>query len=111
RLAAADTVAAVDGRTVLGIFKLRIGLLIMITALAGLAIVPDGAASATQASVMALSVLLASAAAGAFNQYIEADTDRLMKRTRNRAFASGALPRNGAWMAGIVALLLVAVAA
>ena len=102
---------AAGWRTVLGVFKLRIGVLIMISALAGMAIVPDGRAGALQAVVLALAVLLASAAAGAFNQFVEADSDRLMPRTRNRAFASGALPRNGAWLAGIVALFLLAVAA
>jgi len=98
-------------RTVLGVFKLRIGVLIMISALAGTAIVPGSRADALQVLVLALAVLLASAAAGAFNQFVEADSDRLMVRTRNRAFASGALPRNGAWLAGIVALFLLAVAA
>jgi protoheme IX farnesyltransferase len=60
---------------------------------------------------VALSVLVASASAGAFNQYIEADSDRLMARTRRRAFASGALPCNGAWLLAIVSLLVLAVAA
>jgi protoheme IX farnesyltransferase len=45
--------------------------------------------------VLALSVLVASASAGAFNQYVEAESDRLMARTRSRAFASGALQRPG----------------
>src|SRR5690606_16132191 len=109
--ATAGVMARADWRTVLGVFKLRIGFLIMITALAGLAIVPGATTGPVQVLVVALSVLLASAAAGAFNQYIEADSDRLMKRTRRRAFASGALPCNGAWLLGIVSLLVLAVAA
>jgi protoheme IX farnesyltransferase len=96
-------------RLVLGIFKLRIAVLIMVTALGGMAIVPGGSLGLVQTVVLALSVLLASAAAGAFNQYAEADSDRLMKRTRGRAFASGALPRNGAWLFAIAALLVFAV--
>ncbi len=96
-------------RLVLGIFKLRIAVLIMVTALGGMAIVPGGTLGLVQTVVLALSVLLASAAAGAFNQYAEADSDRLMKRTRGRAFASGALPRNGAWLFAIAALLVFAV--
>jgi protoheme IX farnesyltransferase len=52
-----------------------------------------------------------SASAGAFNQFVEADTDRLMARTRQRPFASGALPRNAAWLAAIVALGAAAVGA
>lgn len=98
-------------RLVLGIFKLRIAVLIMVTALGGMAIVPGGSLGLVPTVVLALSVLLASAAAGAFNQYAEADSDRLMKRTRGRAFASGALPRNGAWLLAIVALLVFAVGA
>jgi heme o synthase len=56
-------------RLVLGIFKLRIAVLIMVTALGGMAIVPGGSLGLVQTVVLALSVLLASAAAGAFNQY------------------------------------------
>jgi len=101
------------GRTrlglVLGIFKLRIAVLIMVTALGGMAIVPAGSLGALQVLVLALSVLLASASAGAFNQYVEADSDRLMARTRTRAFASGALPRSRGWLGAIGALLVLAV--
>ncbi|MDO9074269.1 MAG: heme o synthase [Rubrivivax sp.] len=96
-------------RTVLGVFKLRISVLIMATALGGLFIVPGVTVAPLQALVLALSVLLASASAGAFNQFIEADSDRLMARTRHRAFASGALPRSSGWLLGIVALLVFAV--
>ncbi len=102
-------------RTVLGVFKLRIAVLIMITALGGLAIAPavasGSALQAWQVGVLALAVFLASASVGAFNQYVEADADRLMVRTRARAFASGALPRSPLWLLGMVALLALAVAA
>ncbi len=98
-------------RTVLSIFKLRIGVLIMISALAGLAITPGPAIGVLQGLVLALSVLVASASAGAFNQYIEADSDRLMARTRRRAFASGALSPSPLWLALIGVLLAAAIAA
>jgi protoheme IX farnesyltransferase len=98
-------------RTVLGIFKLRIGVLIMVTALGGLAVAQGRALSLVQVTVLALSVLVASAAAGAFNQFVEADVDRLMARTRGRAFASGALRRSPLWLVAIAALLALAVAA
>ena len=68
-------------RDVLSLFKLRIGVLIMITAVVGYVISP-GSASAWQVLVMALATLLASAAAGAFNHYHEYQSDRLMARTR-----------------------------
>jgi protoheme IX farnesyltransferase len=111
RALAASAPRAADWRTVLGVFKLRIGALIMATALAGAAVQPGAAASAWQVLVVALAVLGASAAAGAFNQWAEADIDRLMARTRRRAFASGALPRNAAWLLGIGALFAVSVGA
>jgi protoheme IX farnesyltransferase len=98
-------------RLVLGIFKLRIGVLIMISALAGLAITPGPAIGAWPGLVLALSVLVAAASAGAFNQFVEAEADRLMARTRQRAFASGVLTPSPVWLAVIGALLAAAVGA
>lgn len=100
-----DRPAAALARTVLGIFKLRIGVLIMITALAGLAFTPGQGLSLDQVMVLALSVLVASGSAGAFNQYFEADSDRLMARTRRRPFASGALKQSAFWLVLIGMLL------
>ena len=97
-------------REVLGLFKLRIGVMIMITALVGLAVAPGPAPGALQVIVLALSVLASSAAAGAFNQYVEVDSDRLMARTRGRAFVTGALPHTPAWLVLIGLLLAAAVA-
>jgi protoheme IX farnesyltransferase len=109
-LASAETViVAPRWRTVLGVFKLRIGFLIMLTALAGLAITPAPAPAAWQVLVLALAVLVASASSGAFNQFIEAESDRLMRRTRGRAFASGRFATSPAWLALIVGLLVAAV--
>src|SRR5512133_1645263 len=98
-------------RDVLSLFKLRIGVLIMVTALVGLAVTPGASLQFGQVIVLALSVLVASAAAGAFNQYIEHDSDRLMARTRRRAFVTGALPHHPAWLALMAALLAGAVGA
>ena len=81
-------------RDVISLFKLRIGMLIMVTALVGLAVTPGASLGAVQVLVLALSVLVASASAGAFNQYVEHDSDRLMARTRGRAFVTGALPHH-----------------
>jgi protoheme IX farnesyltransferase len=108
---ATDRPAAGLLRTVLGVFKMRIGVLIMITALGGMAIASGPGLGLAQVLVLALSVLVASASAGAFNQYIEADSDRLMVRTRRRAFASGALKPTPLWLLAIGALLAGAVAA
>jgi protoheme IX farnesyltransferase len=98
-------------RTVLGLFKLRIGTLIMITALAGMASAGGPALSLPQVLVLALSVLVASGAAGAFNQFVEAESDRLMARTRGRAFATGVLQPTARWLWVIAALLATAVGA
>lgn len=103
--------AAQVARDVLSLFKLRIGVLIMVTALVGLAVTPGASLQLGQVLVLALSVLVASAAAGAFNQYAEHDSDRLMARTRRRAFVTGALPHHPAWLLLIAALLAGAVAA
>ena len=103
--------AAGLARAVISIFKLRIGVLIMITALGGLAVAPGSALSLGQVVVLALCVLVASASAGAFNQYYEADSDRLMMRTRRRAFASGALKQSPLWLVLIGGLLAGAVGA
>jgi len=97
-------------RLILDLFKLRIGLAIMLTALAGVAVAP-GAASPGMVAVMAAAVLVSSASAGAFNQYMEADLDRRMSRTRRRAFASGRLRRHAGWLALIAALAGAATAA
>ena len=98
-------------RDVLGLFKLRIGVMIMITALVGLVVTPGATLSLGQLLTLALSVLVASASAGAYNQYYEHDVDHLMARTRRRAFVTGALRRTPAWLLVIVGLLAGAVAA
>ena len=98
-------------RTILGLFKLRIGFVIMITALAGFVVTPDAGPGGIPLAVLALAVLIASASAGAFNQYVEYDTDRLMLRTRGRAFATGELRHAPVWLALIGILLAGSVAA
>ena len=110
-LAASERRPARLARDVLGLFKLRIGVMIMITALVGLVFTPGAALTPLQVLVLALSVLVASASAGAYNQYFEHDLDHLMRRTRGRAFVTGALPRTPAWLLLIVALLAGAVGA
>ena len=94
----------------MALFKLRIGLVITVTALAGLA-VSGNTASTMQLTVLMLSVLVSSAAAGAFNQYYEHDIDPLMSRTRSRPFATGALRHGPRWLALILTLVAVSVAA
>ena len=96
-------------RLMCNVFKLRIGVVIMLSALAGLAVTPGPAPAVWQIVILALAVLLSSASAGAFNQYIERDLDARMKRTRKRPFVTGKFQASGYWLAGIIALLLIPV--
>jgi protoheme IX farnesyltransferase len=95
---------------VFGLFKLRIGLVIAATALAGVAIQPGAGLGPLQALALFCAVLLASAAAGAFNQYYEVDLDAKMRRTRTRPFVAGRLVRHRGWLALIALLVGVGVA-
>ena len=98
-------------RDVLSLFKLRIGSLIMVTALVGLAVTPGAALEpgpGDRAGAVGAGRL---GRAGAFNQYVEHDSDRLMARTRRRAFVTGALPHHPAWLLLIGVLLAGSVAA
>lgn len=97
-------------KTVLGLFKLRIGFMIMITALVGLAVTPGPFIGWVKVFTVAWTVLLASASAGAFNQYYERDTDHLMARTRRRAFVIGSLRPSPGWLVLMAMLLVVSVA-
>ena len=54
-------------RLIYSVFKVRIGLAIMLTALAGLAMTPGPSVPAWQVLALAAAVLASSAAAGAFN--------------------------------------------
>ena len=101
-----------DGtRLLLSVFKLRIGLAIMLCALAGAAVTPGPGLDPGAMAVLALAVLLSSCAAGAFNQYAERGLDARMSRTRSRPFVTGRYAPGWYWPTGIAALLLAAVSA
>jgi len=91
--------------------KLRIGFAIMFSALAGLAVTPGAAPAAWQIAILALAVLVSSAAAGAFNHVIERDLDARMARTRNRPFVTGQLRAGPVAWGGIGLSLILAVSA
>lgn len=92
-------------RIVITLLKLRIGVAIAASALAGLAAASGGPATAGQIAALTLAVLGASGAAGAFNHYYERDSDRLMARTASRPFASGRLKAGPIWPITFTALL------
>ena len=94
----------------MSIFKLRISFMIMLTALVGIAVSTGESLGMVKVLILAVCVMLASASSGAFNQYYEYDSDKLMARTRGRAFVTGALQHSPAWLVVIAALLTVSVA-
>ncbi|MEF8732328.1 MAG: heme o synthase [Candidatus Accumulibacter meliphilus] len=98
-------------RAILGLFKLRIGVVITFTALAGLAVGAGPSLSPLQLLVLTLSVLISSASAGAFNQYYEHDSDHLMARTSKRPFVTGELRHGPVWLLLIAALMVLSVGA
>jgi protoheme IX farnesyltransferase len=91
---------------IVDIFKLRIGLLMAVTALAGFAVTPGQSLSVLQMLLLGLVVLGASASAGAFNQFMERDLDAKMDRTKKRPFVTGAVEHKSSWLWLIGGLLL-----
>lgn len=91
--------------------KVRLGFLIMACTLTGVAITPGSSLSALQVLILGFATLVASSAAGAFNQFYEHELDARMSRTRARPFVTGRFRRSGYWAAGILLALLLAVAA
>jgi protoheme IX farnesyltransferase len=91
--------------------KVRLGFLIMACALTGVAVIPDHGLAAWQIFVLGIATLVASSAAGAFNQFYERDLDVQMKRTQSRPFVTGRFKADRIWLGGIVLSLLLALAA
>jgi protoheme IX farnesyltransferase len=87
------------------LLKLRIGVAIAASAVVGTAAAQGPALPAWRTALLALAVLGASGAAGAFNHYHERDLDRRMTRTRSRPFASGLLRPALAWPLSFATLL------
>ena len=98
-------------RDIANLFKLRIGVAITLSALAGIAATPGPALPAWKVIVLSLAVMLSSASAGALNQYFERDLDARMKRTRGRPFVTGAFTAGPLWLSAIVLILAIAVVA
>lgn len=92
------------------VFKPRIALAIMLSAIGGIAVAEGPEAPGfAQLAVLALAVFLAAGSAGAFNQWIERDLDARMRRTANRPFVTGQFKAGLGWLAVIVGLLTAAV--
>ena len=98
-------------KDILNLFKLRIGVAIALAAAAGLAVERGTQISFIEKLILIGAVLMASAAAGAFNQYVERDLDARMGRTRNRPFVAGRLRHGPFWLWVIGAMIAASVAA
>jgi protoheme IX farnesyltransferase len=96
-------------RLFLNLFKLRIGFTIGITALAGAVAIPGAGEAGWRVLLAVACVIVASSAAGAFNQYHERDLDARMGRTRARPFVTGRLAHRPYWLAIIGAMIALAV--
>ncbi len=92
------------------LFKLRIGIVISFTALAGVAVTP-GTLDGWKIVLLGFAVLISSASAGAFNQYVERDIDVRMARTRKRPFVTGTLKHGPFWLCVILTMLVGSVTA
>ena len=112
-------ISAASGRSRAGVWlhqitnvcKLRIGVTIAFTALAGVAVTPGAALAGWQIAVLGLAVLLSSAAAGGYNQFYETDLDARMERTRNRPFVTGELAHSRIWLVALYGMVGVSVLA
>jgi protoheme IX farnesyltransferase len=93
------------------LLKLRIGFVIMLTALAGLVITPGPSLAIWQILLLAAAVLCASSASGGFNHYHEIDIDARMRRTRHRPFVTGIMKHQPVWLWLLGALLAIPVTA
>jgi len=79
------------------LFKVRIGVAIMLSALGGAVLAADAWPAPLDSLLLALAVLIAASGAGAFNHYWDRDIDAVMGRTRQRPFVNGTLQARPAW--------------
>jgi len=91
--------------------KVRLGFLITVCAVTGIVVIPGHELAPWQVLVLGLATLMASSAAGAFNQLYERDLDVRMRRTSARPFATGRFVADMRWYGGIALALLLALAA
>ena len=82
----------------LGLMKLRVVELLLVTTVPALFIASEGVPGVSVTFWSLLGGTLAAGGANAFNIVIEADSDRLMKRTANRPIATGQIAKKNGLM-------------
>ncbi len=98
-----------SAKDIIMVFKPRIALFIMLSALGGLAASPGPLPESWRIAVLMAAVFLAAGAAGAFNQWAERDLDAQMLRTQRRPFVTGQFEAGGIWLLAIIGLLAISV--
>ncbi len=94
---------------IFNLLKLRIGVIMMFTALVATVVTPGPQPDGFEMLVLAFAVLISAGSAGAFNQYFEVDLDRQVPRTRNRPFVTGYFKKGPLWLLIIFLLLFTGV--
>jgi protoheme IX farnesyltransferase len=90
----------------LDLMKLRVVELLLVTTVPALFIASEGIPSISVTFWSLLGGTLAAGGANAFNNVIEADSDRLMKRTANRPIATGQISKkNGLIFSSFISIL------
>lgn len=92
-------------QTLTVLFKLRIVSLLLLAATGGAFLVAQGWPGADALFVLLVTGGLSAAGSSALNQYLERDSDRLMKRTRKRPLVSGTIARPG-WVPYAATLMI-----
>lgn len=85
--------------------KPRIALLVLVTTFTGMWIASNGYVAVDLVILTLLGTGLASAASGAFNNYVDREVDKQMARTRTRALPSSRLhPQQALWLGVMLSL-------
>lgn len=101
RTALSGSLSTSEWRDFWALLKPRVMTLVVFTAACGLIVAP-GTLSPFLSFVAILCIGVGAGASGAFNQWLEADTDALMKRTASRPLPAGRLAREDALVFAIM---------